>query len=59
MEGEVLEIPEAGRDVWLKGQIEELEEQMRQLLEGARERGREPRVRAQEAERVYRDGDGF
>lgn len=57
--GEKVDIPEVGRDVWLEGEIGRLEGDMKRLREEAHERGRDPRMRAKEAGREWREGDGY
>ncbi|KAF7184955.1 hypothetical protein HII31_13578 [Pseudocercospora fuligena] len=52
-------VPEPGKDEVLKRQIEKLEVSMKGLWDEAFERGKDPQVRAKEAGRDWRDGDGF
>ncbi|KXS97528.1 hypothetical protein AC578_4600, partial [Pseudocercospora eumusae] len=54
-----LSVPEPGKDEVLRRQIEKLEVSMKGLWDEAFERGKDPKQRAQEAGRVWRDGDGF
>lgn len=56
---EMLEIPEVGKDGWLRGKIERLEDKMERMLEEARERGRDPSIRAEAAAREFKEGNGF
>lgn len=54
-----LGVPEAGRDVTLKVEIRKIEEDMKERREAAFERGKDPKQRAKEAGRPWREGDGF
>lgn len=53
------EKPETGRDVYWRGQIEALTAEIDNRKRIARRRGRDPRVRAEELGREWREGDGF
>jgi len=56
---EMLDVPEAGRDAILREKIAEIDGEIeRQTLE-AFERGRDPKQRAKEAGREWREGDGY
>ncbi|KAF2770005.1 hypothetical protein EJ03DRAFT_361628 [Teratosphaeria nubilosa] len=57
--GEDLSIPEPGRGQWLRGEVGRLWEEMMRLRDEAQVRGRDPRQRAVESGRVWREGDGF
>ncbi|EME87499.1 uncharacterized protein MYCFIDRAFT_26067 [Pseudocercospora fijiensis CIRAD86] len=52
-------VPEPGKDEVLRRQIARLERSMRGLWEEAFERGKDPRQRAKQVGRVWRDGDGY
>lgn len=54
-----LGVPEVGRNITLKHEIQRIEEDMNMRREAALERGRNPRQRAKEAGRSWREGDGF
>ncbi|SLM34440.1 Protein of unknown function DUF3431 [Lasallia pustulata] len=54
-----LEVPERGRDVYLKDRIAALERELEKRVIDAKERGRNPQARAEEAGREWKDGDGF
>ena len=54
-----LEIPEAGRDEWLVERIEVLKAEMKTLRDEAFVRGGDPRQRALEAGRLWKEGDGY
>ena len=56
---ESLDVPEVGRDQWLKTEIRKLEVEMHKRREAALELGRDPRQRAKEAGRPWKEGDGF
>ena len=56
---ESLEVPEVGRDGWLKEEIARLRKEMERRAEEAFELGKDPRQRAKEAGREWREGDGF
>ncbi|KAK5727680.1 hypothetical protein LTR17_012538 [Elasticomyces elasticus] len=55
----VLDIPMLGRNTWLEARIAEFDEQMEALKEAAFEKGKDPKQRALEAGREWKDGDGF
>lgn len=54
-----LTIPEPGKDIELREQIWDLERQLNELKDKADERGTDPRLRALEAGREWKEGDGF
>ena len=56
---EIVDVPEVGRDVWLEEEIGKVEGEMEGMLAEAWERGRDPSIRAKEAGREWREGDGF
>jgi hypothetical protein len=56
---ELLDVPKAGRDAELMDEISKLEEQMKERSDRAFELGRDPKQRAKEAGRVWKEGDGF
>ncbi|KAF2087721.1 hypothetical protein K490DRAFT_41621 [Saccharata proteae CBS 121410] len=58
-EAAVLEVPEVGRDVWLREQIDESKTVLLQTREDAITRGEDPRLRALEVGRQWVEGDGF
>lgn len=58
-EAQMLEVPELGRDEWLREQIATLKEELRVRKNAAGERGRYAQVRAEEVGRPWKDGDGF
>ncbi|EMC94853.1 hypothetical protein BAUCODRAFT_149938 [Baudoinia panamericana UAMH 10762] len=58
-EDALLEVPEPGRNVWLRDQIKNLTVEMERSRSAAFELGKEPRHRALEAGREWRDGDGY
>ncbi|KAK5110902.1 hypothetical protein LTR62_005440 [Meristemomyces frigidus] len=55
----VLDVPQIGRDAWLRAEMEDLEATMLELKHEAFERGRKPELRALEVGRMWKDGDGF
>lgn len=55
----LVEVPQPGRDGWLREKIGGLMEEMEGLKERAFERGRNPEQRALEAGREWGEGDGF
>ena len=58
-EDELLEIPEVGRDTWLKEEIEKIDQEIKGRRRAAFELGKDPRQRAKEAGRMWKEGDGF
>ncbi|EGE83476.2 hypothetical protein BDDG_06420 [Blastomyces dermatitidis ATCC 18188] len=54
-----LEKPEPGRDEVLEREIEDKKQELAKMVEQAKERGKDPRIRAEEAGRVWKEGDGF
>lgn len=54
-----IEVPEVGRDVVLQGLIDEKNQILATLKAEAMERGKDPRNRAKEAGRPWKEGDGF
>lgn len=54
-----LELPERGRDVYLEDHIEALERESENRLIDAKERGKNPQARAEEAGRKWEEGGGF
>ena len=56
---EAPEFPEVGLDSWLRGQIESVKMEMEKRREAALELGKDPRQRAKEAGREWKEGDGF
>ncbi|CAK1354544.1 hypothetical protein CB0940_01618 [Cercospora beticola] len=58
-EAATLEIPEVGKDRELLDQIEALESEMRKLKDQALIRGQDPKQRAIESKREWKDGEGF
>lgn len=56
---EMLDVPEVGRDEWLRREIGRIEMDMNERREAAFELGRSPGQRAKEAGRVWEEGDGF
>lgn len=55
---DVKQLPDSGREKWLKRKVEEMQSDMRQRKENAWKMGRDARQRAKEAGRVWKDGDG-
>ena len=55
---EELEVPEVGRNVTLRDEIERIEQDMKERRDAAFERGEDPKQRAKEAGRAWEDG-GF
>lgn len=51
--------PEVGRDEVLQTEIESMRIEMRDMKEVALRRGLDPKIRAQESGRKWREGDGF
>ncbi|KAI9678825.1 MAG: hypothetical protein M1817_005885 [Caeruleum heppii] len=51
--------PETGRDVFLRDQIDALNKELDTRKDAAIERGRDPKNRALEAGREWKEGDGF
>lgn len=58
-EGADLEVPELGKDVFMERVIQELDQKMDLAVKEAIDRGNDPRNRAAEAGREWKDGDGF
>ena len=54
-----LEVPELGKDAQLEEGIERLTQELSQRHDAAVERGRDPRIRALESGREWKEGDGF
>ena len=54
-----LEVPELGKDTQLEEQVAELNQELIRRRDAAVERGRDPRVRALESGREWKEGDGF
>jgi hypothetical protein len=52
-------IPEPGRDKELRVELEKLEAEVEQEHEDAVKRGKDPKLRAQEVGREWKEGDGF
>ncbi|EME48406.1 hypothetical protein DOTSEDRAFT_67456 [Dothistroma septosporum NZE10] len=59
MEEAALEVPEVGMDRELEGLIEKMENEMERRLREAKERGRDPEMRAKASGRKWRKGDGY
>lgn len=51
--------PEKGKDIHLRAEMEALELEMNERLAVAKKRGENPRNRAEEAGRPWKEGDGF
>ncbi|KAK4554994.1 hypothetical protein LTR86_007760 [Recurvomyces mirabilis] len=58
-EDAMLDVPQIGRNAWLKNEIAVVDEQMRQLKTEAFDRGQDPRLRALDVGRAWQEGDGF
>lgn len=58
-EGADLEVPELGKDVFMETTIKDLESKMDSAVKKAIDRGNDPRNRAAEAGREWKEGDGF
>lgn len=56
---EDMEQPELGKGALLEAQVEASKQELTKILARAQERGRDPRIRAQEAGREWKEGDGF
>lgn len=56
---EVIEVPEVGKNKWLEDMVDRLWTEMEDLKKAAFERGRNPKQRALESGREWREGDGF
>ena len=54
-----MEQPEEGLDMTLKQQIAELQQEMDKRFREAARRGDDPRLRAEESGREWKEGDGF
>ena len=54
-----LAIPEVGRDRWLKDKISAMKAELKRLQDEAFIRGGDPAVRAAEAGRPWKEGDGY
>ena len=54
-----MEKPKPGMDQVYGGKVKVLQTEMDKLLDEAKERGKDPRLRAEEAGREWREGDGF
>ena len=54
-----IEVPPAGQDVQLEYEIVSLERDLDLRIDQALERGKDPKARALEAGRVWKEGDGF
>lgn len=55
----MLEVPEVGRDAKLKAMIKELDDDLEERKRKAMERGKDPKQRALESGREWKEGDGF
>lgn len=58
-EADDLEVPEVGKDVEMKEEIDRLTKELKATREAAYERGKDPKIRAMEAGRDWKEGDGF
>lgn len=58
-ESAALNIPQPGQDASLEKELEEKERKLQELYEAAIERGKDPKHRALEAGRPWKEGDGF
>ena len=58
-DGAELDLPEPGRDSWLREKIEQIKQDMSQRRDEAFRLGSDPEQRAKEAGRVWNLGDGF
>ncbi|PGG95887.1 hypothetical protein AJ79_09824 [Helicocarpus griseus UAMH5409] len=56
---EKMEHPEPGKDKIMEAEIKDKRSRMRRMVEEAKERGKDPRIRAEEAGRPWKEGDGF
>ncbi|EDN06166.1 hypothetical protein I7I51_06548 [Histoplasma capsulatum] len=56
---ENMEQPELGKGALLEAQLEAAKQELMKIVARAQERGRDPRIRAQEAGREWKEGDGF
>ncbi|KKZ62652.1 hypothetical protein EMCG_00335 [[Emmonsia] crescens] len=56
---EKMERPEPGKDKVMEGEIEEKKQRLDKMVEIAKEKGKDPRIRAEEAGRPWKEGDGF
>ncbi|KAJ9658039.1 hypothetical protein H2201_007934 [Coniosporium apollinis] len=54
-----LEVPESGRDRWLQEQIDHLRLDLEERKQKAFKKGEDPRLRAEECGREWKEGDGF
>lgn len=54
-----VDFPEHGRDAWLETKIAEMHAELEKRKAAAIERGKDPRNRAMEAGRPWKEGDGF
>lgn len=54
-----LSVPEYGRDVELRRRIREMKAELEEKVKIAKERGRDPKQRAKESGRKWKEGDGF
>ncbi|KAL0264891.1 hypothetical protein SLS55_000845 [Diplodia seriata] len=54
-----IDIPEVGRDVWLEEEIESIKQDLKQRRDAAIERGNDPRIRALDSGREWKEGDWF
>ena len=56
---EDIQKPEPNKDQVFSAQIDKLQKEMDKLLDEAKERGTDPRLRAEESGRPWQEGDGF
>ena len=54
-----LEVPELGKDEWLMKEVDDLQAVMEKMKLEALQRGKDPALRAKEAGRQWKDGDGY
>ncbi|KAL1621141.1 hypothetical protein SLS54_005635 [Diplodia seriata] len=54
-----IDVPEVGRDVWLEEEIESIKQDLKQRRDAAIERGNDPRIRALDSGREWKEGDWF
>nr|POE77415.1 hypothetical protein CFP56_09062 [Quercus suber] len=52
-------VPEPGRGTYLRTRVQQMHEELQRLQDEARERGRDPKQRALQAGREWKEGDGF
>ncbi|KAK2804806.1 hypothetical protein FQN51_001448 [Onygenales sp. PD_10] len=54
-----MEAPEPGKDKWYESEIKAKKARLKEMVAEAKKRGESPQIRAEEAGRLWKEGDGF